>query len=113
MIIDAHHHFWDPTRRDYPWMGDELTAIRRPFGPDELRPLLENSGVDRTILVQTISSVDETREFLAIAAANEFIGGVVGWVDLRSEKLGEALALLTGDFLVGIRHQVQDEADPD
>lgn len=113
MIIDAHHHFWDPARRDYPWMGDELEAIRRPFGPDELRPLLESSGVDRTILVQTISSVDETREFLAIAAANEFIGGVVGWVDLASERLGETFASLTGGLLVGIRHQVQDEADPD
>ena len=31
MIVDSHHHFWDPSRRDYPWMGDELAAIRRRF----------------------------------------------------------------------------------
>ncbi len=40
-VVDAHHHFWDPTRRDYYWMGgDELASIRKPIGPEELRPLL-------------------------------------------------------------------------
>lgn len=113
MIVDAHHHFWDPTRRQYPWMGEELAAIRRPFGPDELRPLLEDNGVDRTILVQTISSLDETREFLETSATNDFIGGVVGWVDLTSPSVERTLASLVGDLLVGIRHQVHDEPDPE
>lgn len=112
MIVDAHHHFWDPTRRRYPWMGDELAAIRRPFGPDDLRPLLEDNGIDRTVLVQTISSIEETREFLDIAAAHDFIGGVVGWVDLTSPSVAATLASLKGRRLVGIRHQVHDEPDP-
>jgi len=111
VIVDAHHHFWDPTRRRYPWMGDELAAIRRPFGPEDLRPLLEDTGVDRTILVQTISSVDETREFLDTAAANDFIAGVVGWVDLTSPSVAATLASIVSDGLVGIRHQVHDEPD--
>jgi L-fuconolactonase len=112
LIVDAHHHFWDPTRREYPWMGDELAEVRRPFGPGDLRPLLAVNGVDRTILVQTIASIDETREFLETAAANEFIGGVVGWVDLTSPSVAETLAALVNDLLVGIRHQVHDEPDP-
>ena len=112
MIVDAHHHFWDPGRRDYPWMGDDLAAIRRPFGPNELRPLLADNGVDRTILVQTVSSVEETREFLEIAVANQFVGGVVGWVDLTSPAVAETIASLVGDLLVGLRHQVHDEPDP-
>jgi len=111
MTVDSHHHFWNPTRRRYPWMGDELAAIRRPFGPDDLRPLLQDSGVDRSILVQTISSADETREFLDTAAANDFIAGVVGWVDLTSPSVADTLASLVGDMLVGIRHQVHDEPD--
>ena len=112
MIVDAHHHFWDPTRRRYPWMGDELAAIRRPFGPDDLRPLLAENGVDRTILVQTIASVGETREFLDTAAANDFVAGVVGWVDLTSPSVADTLTSLAGGLLVGIRHQVHDEPDP-
>jgi L-fuconolactonase len=111
VIVDSHHHFWDPTRRRYPWMGDELAAVRRPFGPEDLRPLLDDNGVDRTILVQTIASVDETREFLDVAAANDFVAGVVGWVDLTSSSVSDTLASLAGDMLVGIRHQVHDEPD--
>ena len=112
MIVDAHHHFWDPSRREYVWMGDELAAIRRPFGPGDLRPLLADNGVDATILVQTISSVEETREFLETAAANDFIAGVVGWVDLTSPSVADTIASLVSDLLVGIRHQVHDEPDP-
>ena len=111
MIVDSHHHFWDPARRDYPWM-EGLDAIRRPFGPEDLQPLLAENGVDRTVLVQTISSVEETREFLEFAAANEFVGGVVGWVDLTSADVAEVVASLVSKLLVGIRHQVHDEPDP-
>jgi len=115
--VDAHHHFWDPARRDYPWMGPELAAIRRPFGPEDLKPLLAASGIDRTILVQTVGTLEETREFLEIAAANEFVAGVVGWVDLADPSVATTIAGLKrgpgGGALVGIRHQVHDEPDPE
>lgn len=117
MIVDAHHHFWDPSRADYPWMTDELVEIRRPFGPEDLGPELLRTGVDRTILVQTRSSDDETREFLATASSTPFVAGVVGWVDLTDPAVADRLAELRsapgGERLVGIRHQVHDEADPD
>jgi len=112
VIVDAHHHFWDPTRREYVWMGDELAPIRRPFGPNDLRPILTDNGVDRTVLVQTISSLDETHEFLDIAAANDFVDGVVGWVDLTSPGVADTLASMASERLLGIRHQVHDEPDP-
>jgi L-fuconolactonase len=116
--IDAHHHFWDPTRTKYPWMvGDALDPIRKPFGPADLVPELAAHGVSGTVLVQTVSSLEETREFLALAASWEFIWGVVGWVDLTSATVGDDLDALRdgpgGDRLVGIRHQVHDETDPD
>ena len=117
MIVDAHHHFWDPARADYPWLTDELATIRRAFGPADLQPALEAAGVDATVLVQTRSSLDETREFLATAAATPFIRGVVGWIDLTDPAAEDALAALRdgpgGDRLVGIRHQVHDEEDPE
>lgn len=112
MIVDAHHHFWDITAAEYPWMTDELAAIRHSYGPDDLRPLLAEHGVDRTVLVQTRSSVDETREFLEIADTCEFVGGVVGWVDLTAPDVADVLASLEGK-LVGVRHQVHDEPSAD
>jgi L-fuconolactonase len=80
--IDAHQHFWDPARFDYPWLTPDLSAIDRRFGPEDLAPELDAAGIDRTILVQTISSMEETREFLAIAARTPSIAGVIGWIDL-------------------------------
>jgi L-fuconolactonase len=115
--VDSHHHFWDPARADYPWMTDELAPIRRAYGPDDLRPLLAAAGVDRSILVQTRSSSAETAEFLAIAASEPFVAGVVGWLDLTgpdpAEEIAALRALPGGDRLVGIRHQVHDEPDPE
>jgi L-fuconolactonase len=117
MIVDAHHHLWDPARADYPWLTDELAAIRRAFTPDDLAPLIAAAGVDATVLVQTRSSLDETTEFLETAAATPFIRGVIGWVDLTDPGIADVLDELRGgtggDRLVGIRHQVHDEADPD
>lgn len=117
LTVDAHHHFWDTTsgRFDYYWMGDDLAAIKGVRGPDQLRPLLAERGVDRTVVVQTIPSVEETEVFLATAAATDFVAGVVGWVDLTDPAVADTIAGLRarpdGRWLVAIRHQVHDERD--
>ena len=116
LTVDAHHHFWDPARATYPFLTDELAAIRRRFGPEDLRPLIEANGIARTILVQTRSDSGETRAFLATAATTDFIAGVVGWVDLAGPDVAGSIGALRagpgGERLVGVRHQVQDEPDP-
>jgi L-fuconolactonase len=113
--VDAHHHFWDPAKADYPWLTDALAPIRRAFGPADLEPLLAESRVDLTVLVQARSSVHETRDFLAAAATHPFIAGVVGWVDLTAASIADDLAAVRaapgGDRLVAIRHQIHDEPD--
>ncbi|MCA1478799.1 amidohydrolase family protein [Bradyrhizobium sp. NBAIM08] len=118
MIVDAHQHFWDPARADYPWMeADELAPIRRAFGPADLAPLLQANGIEASIVVQCRSALEETEEFLRIADATPSVIGVVGWADLTDAALGETLdrlrALPGCDKLVGIRHQVHDELDAD
>ena len=118
MVIDGHQHFWDPARADYPWMEPaELAPIRRAFGPADLAPLLRQSGIDASILVQCRSSIEETEEFLRIAAASPFVVGVVGWADLTDPALSDTIVRLRdlpgGNKLVGIRHQVHDEPDAD
>ena len=109
MIVDAHHHFWDPAVASYPWMTDEVAPIRHRFGPDDLVPHLEACGVDATIVVQARMELAETWELLEIAEATSFVRGVVGWVDLTAE---DPLRGLAHPKLVGIRHQAHDEPDP-
>ena len=115
-VVDAHHHLWDPTAASYPWLTDELAVINRTFTVDDLRPELQAAGVDATVLVQTRSSEDETRQVLEVAAGAPVVAGVVGWVDLTAPDVGERIAALRagpgGERLVGIRHQVHDEEDP-
>jgi L-fuconolactonase len=98
-------------------VGRALDPIRRPFGPQDLAAELAAQDIAGTVLVQTISSLEETREFLSLAAGWEFIWGIVGWIDLTSVSVGDDLDALIdapgGDRLVGIRHQVHDERDPD
>jgi len=117
-VIDSHQHFWNP-RDDpeaYRWLSGDLAALNRPFTPDDLEPDLRAAGVSGTVLVQTRSSFDESLQFLALAARTPFIRGVVAWVDLTGDRVADDIAQLRscdgGNRLVGIRHQVHDESDP-
>jgi L-fuconolactonase len=117
-IIDAHHHVWDLSVRDQPWIsGPEMAAIRRSFSLADLRPSARAAGVDATVLVQTVTVAAETPEMLALAAGDPLAAAVVGWTDLTSPGIDGELASLAagpgGEHLAGIRHQVQSEPDPD
>jgi L-fuconolactonase len=117
-ILDAHHHVWDLDVRDQEWIsGPEMTALRRSFSIDDLRPHAHAAGVAGTVLVQTVTVAAETPELLALAAAEALVAGVVGWSDLTTPAIADELARLRsgpgGGYLVGIRHQVQSEPDPD
>jgi L-fuconolactonase len=116
--IDAHHHVWDPARRAQPWLAEPgLAAIHRAFTLDDLAGPTAAAAIDHTVLVQVLPDIDETREFLTLAAGSGLVAGVVGWADLTDEHVAEVLAALLeapgGRLLVGIRHLVQAEADPD
>ncbi|MGW1753169.1 amidohydrolase family protein [Streptomyces mirabilis] len=118
MRVDAHHHVWELSVRDQDWItGPELQPLRRDFGVADLAPQARAAGIDRTVLVQTITVPEETPEFLALAARSELIAGVVGWTDLTRPDVADELARLRelpgGRHLKGIRHQVQGEPDPE
>ena len=114
MIIDAHHHLWDPADRPYPWMDDSVRPIRRRFDVDDLRAVTRDTPVTRTIVVQAVHDPGETAWLLA---QPDPVAGVVGWVDLEAPDVADRIAAVRelpgGDRLVGVRHQAQDEPDAD
>ena len=113
MIVDAHQHFWDPARGDYGWLKPD-NPIHRVFGTAELRPLLVQTGVDATILVQAAPTAAETDYMLGIARKTPFVLGVVGWVDMLAPDAGDELRRRAGDPLfLGVRPMLQDIPDPD
>ncbi|MFC7341189.1 amidohydrolase family protein [Saccharopolyspora griseoalba] len=118
MTVDSHHHLWDLDVRDQTWMtGPEMDRLRRDFLPPDLLAAIKGSSVDRTVLVQTVPDPDETPEMLVLAETVDKIGAVVGWVDLTArnarERLGRLQTHPSGGRLRGVRHQVEDEPDPD
>ncbi|WP_089157758.1 amidohydrolase family protein [Micromonospora sp. NBS 11-29] len=118
MIVDAHHHLWRP-ERGYTWLdAPELAAIRRPFTPADLTAELTASGVDGSVLVEGgRCHRDEAAEFLGYAADTPSILGVVAWLDVAADDVTATVAryrgVRGGELLVGVRAQVQAEADPD
>jgi L-fuconolactonase len=112
MRLDAHQHFWQYNPAEHGWMTVEMAALKRNFLPLDLAPLLAKSGFDGCVAVQARQNLEETRWLLELAGENDFVKGVVGWVDLRSVKLPEQLErFATDEKLVGVRHVVQDEPD--
>lgn len=116
MILDAHQHFWQLSQPfDYAWLrAPDKTKINRDFLPADLRPLVQRAGVDRTIFVQTQHNLAENRWVLKLAEDNDWIAGVVGWVDLQSPQCEEQLLEFKDHpKFVGVRHISQDEPDDD
>lgn len=118
MTVDTHHHLWDLDVREQPWMtGSEMDPLRRDFRPADLQDAMRGTSVDATVLVQTVADPDETPEMLVLAETVDRIAAVVGWVDLTAkdarERIGRLQTHPSGGWLRGIRHQVEDEADPD
>lgn len=117
MRVDSHHHFWDPAHRPQAWLEEPgLWALNRRFDADDLTRLATPTGIHATVAVQSLADIDETAELLAVAARDTIVAGVVGWVDLTADVTQQVELLRSspgGDSLVGIRHLVQDEPDPD
>jgi L-fuconolactonase len=113
MRLDAHQHFWTLGQFPHPWITPDLEPIHRSFGPADLKPHLERHHLDGSVLVQTFSSLEETRYFLSLATRYSFIRGVVGWVDLTDPDVSETVeGLQEHPKFVGVRHVVHDEPDP-
>jgi L-fuconolactonase len=121
VIVDAHHHLWDPAARRHTWL-DHLPQIRGPFTLANFKAAASAEGITASVLVQVLASTEETEEFLAVAADSAgggppVVAGVVGWADLTRDDISDELDRLRGlpggDKLVGLRHLVQDEPDPD
>ena len=113
MRIDAHQHFWNYSAAEYPWIGAGLERLARDYLPSDLEPLLAAKQIDGSVAVQARQSVEESLWLLALAKAHPLVKGVVGWVDLRSDRVGDDLRMLAANpTFVGVRHVVQDEPDP-
>lgn len=110
--IDSHQHFWkfDPVRDS--WIDETMAVIQRDFIPEDLQPLLKENQFEGCVAVQASQSEEETHFLIDLASKNDFIKGIVGWVDLQNANIEERLRHFSAYKKVkGFRHVVQGEAD--
>jgi L-fuconolactonase len=110
--IDAHQHFWifDPFRDE--WITDKMAVIKKDFLPKDLQAVLQKNNFDGSVVVQSDQSEKENEFQLNNAAGNDFIKGVVGWVDLQAANVEERLAFYSSfKKMKGFRHVLQGETD--
>ena len=116
MKIDSHHHIWDLSIRDQDWIvGESLAPIRRNFLMSDYKEAVKPFGIEKSVIVQTVTTYDETPELLAIAETDEMVAGIVGWLDMSADdailQLDHYQTLPGAAYLKGIRDIVQDHPD--
>lgn len=114
--IDSHLHLWEldgPV--PHPWLGPQLGELHADFPAEQAGEVLRQHGIDAAVLVQSSDSEAETEYLIAAAESHGWVAGVVGWVDLADPCTAEAQLerWLPGGKLVGVRHLIHDEPDPD
>ena len=110
--IDSHQHFWHYHPEKHEWIDDEMKIIRKDFLPSDLRPILDENLIDGCVAVQADQTEKETDFLVSLAKENDFIKGVVGWVDISADDVKERLNHFRQfKTIKGFRHILQAE-DP-
>ncbi|WKN44141.1 amidohydrolase family protein [Tunicatimonas pelagia] len=112
MKIDAHQHFWkfDPVQDT--WITNDMAVLQRDYTPSDLESLLSAHGFSGCVAVQADQAEAETYYLADLAKQHDWIKGVVGWVDLRSDRLQASLDQISElPSVKGFRHIIQSEPD--
>jgi L-fuconolactonase len=115
MIVDAHHHLWDPGSISYTWQSPDVPTLYRPFVASDIDALARDHGVVATVIVQAADSIEETRFMLDQAQASAVIKGVVAWAPLMEPKETENTLdrYEATPEIKGFRHLINYEPDAD
>lgn len=125
-IVDAHQHFWDPTRNYHPWLRDEpmipfrygdYAAIRRPYLPPDYFADAGRHRVVKTVYVETewdpADPLGETAYIHEVAQRHGYPNAVVAHVRLHEPQAAELIAAHAAWPLVrSIRHKPAAASHP-
>ena len=103
MIVDPHHHLWDPGRNTYPWLQGEmhdrgwgdLRPLQQPYLVADLLADAARQGLQKSVHVQAnfdpSNPVGESAWLEAVAAEAGFPHGIVGFADFSSPDVESVL----------------------
>jgi len=125
-VVDAHQHFWDPTRNHHPWLCDEppipfrygdYRALRRPYLPPHYRADAAPYEVSHSVYIETEwNPHDPAGEMRYVQALRDehrlpSVAIAQAWLDRA-----DAGAVLEGHaalpFVRGVRHKPRAHRAP-
>jgi L-fuconolactonase len=112
MRVDTHVHFWHYDKIRDEWITDEMEVLQQDYLPQHLSSSLKRNGFDACVAVQASQAELETHFLVELSRSHDIIRGVVGWIDLQKEDIGERLQYFSQyPVIKGWRHVVQGEPD--
>lgn len=118
-MVDAHHHFWNPTRHLHPWLAPgvrvpfrygDYESLKRPYLPDDYRRDSHGYDVRETVYVETewdpADPLGETRYAASLAARHGWPNAIVAQAWLDRGDIADVLAGQAACPLVrSVRHK--------
>lgn len=127
-VVDAHHHFWEPSLGHQPWLRPEVlipfrygdyTAIKKDYLPADLRRDAAAAGIDLvgSVTMETEwTDTDEVGEVVyteAFAASTGLPTAIVAHATLDRPDVADTLAELSAHDLVrAVRDKPGQSIDP-
>ncbi|WP_323768235.1 amidohydrolase family protein [Marinovum sp.] len=114
-IIDAHVHIWDRSRDETFIAEQQFPSLTgKQFLPDDLAPVLAETGAESAVLVHGPATVKHALHCLDLCREHALLRAVVGWVDLRDPDCAAQLAEQAADpAFRGVRFTPLLDADPE
>jgi L-fuconolactonase len=115
-IVDAHVHFWNPAKLNYPWLAN-VPALSRAFLPEDYSAASNKANVSKMIFVEcgcaASQSIDETKWISELATRETRLKGIVAQTSVESgTRVNDELTALAKNPLVkGVRRNLQGETD--
>jgi L-fuconolactonase len=111
---DTHLHLWERGVSDYAWLSP-ADVLFADFPAATAAVELAGAGIDLAVLVQADDTERDTQYLLDVAEANDWVGGVVGWVPLADPVVAAARldGFAAGSALRGIREMIHVSAERD
>ncbi len=125
-LVDAHQHFWDPTRNYHPWLCDEppiafrygdYRSLRRPYLPPQYRADAAPYAVSHSVYIETEwDPRDPAGEMDYVATLREAHGLpsvaiAPAWLD-RADAAAVLERHAARDFVRGVRHKPRAHREP-
>ncbi|MBY5957311.1 amidohydrolase family protein [Membranicola marinus] len=113
MRIDAHHFFWKYKSGQFTDKPQgQFDVLKNDHLPHDLLVSLVNNDIEGSIAVQNSRSDKETNFLLRLSEENDFVRGVIGWIDLENPNIGQKINYYNKSRVVSFRESFALYDDP-